>query len=530
MSIIVKNLSLQYADGETLFRDINFSVSTGQKVSVIGNNGVGKSTLLRILSGRIFPSSGEIIIDEQPYFVPQHFGQFDNLTIAGALGIEPKIKALHAILEGDVSSDNFDILSDDWNIEERTLSALSFWRLERFDLLHSMADLSGGEKTKVFLSGISIHEPSVVLMDEPTNHLDNDSRESFYRFLDLLKQTVVIVSHDRKLLNRIETTLELSKNKIEVFGGNYDFYKSQKDEKLRAMQLQLDEKEKSLRLAKKTARETAERRQKQELRGEKRNEKKGVARIMMRTLKDSAENTSSKIRDVQAEKISNLSDELQQLRLDLSDNKQIKFNFEDTDLHTGKILVEAKGINYKYSEDWLWKNPLTFEIRSGDRIAIQGSNGAGKSTLLRLIMGILNPVEGRLKTADFKYVYIDQEYSLLNNELSVYDQIQEFNTRNYSEHELKAILNRFLFRKDTWDRKIVQLSGGEKMKLLFSCLMVNENTPDMFILDEPTNNLDIQSLEVVSSVVGNYKGTVLIISHDKYFIDDIQVNKFIKLF
>jgi len=530
MSIIVKQLSYAHPDRIVLFQNINFTVLKNQKASLIGNNGSGKSTLLRIISNEIYPSTGEIIRDEYPYYVPQHFGQYDILSVAEALRVDAKINALNAILGGDASVENFKYLDDDWSIEERISEAFSYWNIEHIQLSQTMDELSGGEKTKVFLSGIIVHNPSIVLMDEPSNHLDKGSRLRLYEFIDRQKMTLLVVSHDRVLLNLIYSTYELNKDSVTIYGGNYDFYKEQKGIKDKALEERLGEKEKALRAAKKTAREALERKQKMDIRNEKSAPKKGIARIMIHNLKNKAEKSSSKLNDVHTDKIASISNDLKQVRQELLQKKELKLNFEDAVLHTGKILVKAENINFSYQDKaTLWKEPLIFEIRSGDRIVINGANGSGKTTLLKLIFGDLEPSLGNIDRVGFSYVYVDQDYSIIDNALTVLEQIQTFNKRNLPEHDLKMLLNRFLFPADTWDKNCGKLSGGEKMWLVFCCLMTENNMPDMFVLDEPTNNLDIVSLEVVTSAIKNYKGTLLLISHDSYFVNEMDIEKTIYL-
>ncbi|MCD7976146.1 MAG: ATP-binding cassette domain-containing protein, partial [Tannerellaceae bacterium] len=181
MSIIIQHIQYIHTDKEELFRDLSFSLSKGKKAGLTGNNGCGKSTLLQVIAGVLKASAGEIITPTPPYYVPQHFGQYDLLTVGEALQVAEKIRALQAILAGDASTENFNILDDDWGIEEKCLAALAAWDLEHITLHHPLSSLSGGEKTKVFLAGISLHQPSVILMDEPTNHLDASSRSKLYR-------------------------------------------------------------------------------------------------------------------------------------------------------------------------------------------------------------------------------------------------------------------------------------------------------------------------------------------------------------
>ncbi|MDR2921074.1 MAG: ATP-binding cassette domain-containing protein [Tannerella sp.] len=529
MSIIVKDVNYIHPDKDVLFQHIGFSLNSGQKAALIGNNGSGKSTLLNIIAGNLTTPAGEVICSASPYYVPQHFGQYNQLTIAQALQIDKKLKALHAILNGDVSADNFTLLDDDWNIEERSMAALDVWQLGNFNLDKPFRTLSGGEKTKVFLAGIQIHSPSVILMDEPTNHLDHQNRQKLYSFIESTNATLLIVSHDIALLNKLSVIFELSKNKITAYGGNYEFYKEQQEIQITALQASLSEKEKEMRAAKKVAREAAERKQKEDARGKKRNEKKGVPRIMMGGLKDKAEKSSAKLKDIHHDKMSELKEGIKQLQNNLPDNQSMKLNLNPSSLHTGKVLVTAKDVNLSYDDKMLWNHPLSFEIRSGDRLAVKGRNGSGKTTLVKLITGQLQPGEGVLTKADFKYIYIDQEYSIIQSERTLLEQIDTFNTANLKDHELKILLNRFLFPYAVWDKKCKSLSGGEKMRLLLCCLLAGNQAPDMIILDEPTNNLDIQSLEILSNVIKEYQGTMIVISHDHYFFNKIGIEQQIEL-
>ena len=206
MCISVQQLCYIHADKEPLFRDISLMVNKGEQVSLVGNNGSGKSTLLRIMEGSLKPSSGEVVCSSKPYYVPQHFGQYDELTVVQALQVEAKIKALHAIISGDASVENFTILDDDWNIEERSVAALSFWGLEHIRLEQTMNTLSGGEKTKVYLSGIQIHSPEIILMDEPTNGLDIPGKSQFRKFIAsgmTDDKTILISTHQVRDIDKV---------------------------------------------------------------------------------------------------------------------------------------------------------------------------------------------------------------------------------------------------------------------------------------------------------------------------------------
>lgn len=529
MSIHVQSVTYMHPDKDVLFSNVSFTVSQGEKVALIGNNGSGKSTLIRLITKELLPSEGQIACSDTPYYIPQHFGQFNRLTVAGALGIEGKLCALHAILQGDVAAEHFTALADDWEIEEKAVAALHEWGVSGIPLSHPMHLLSGGEKTKVFLAGITLHAPTFILMDEPTNHLDDESRMRLYRFITDTTAGVLVVGHDRTLLNLLTSTYELTAGGAVYYAGNYDFYNEQKKLAVEALQTRLGESEKQLQKARKQAREVMERQQKRDVRGKKQNIKKGIGKMAMDTLQDKAEKSSVRLGSVHADRIRQLSEEASELRKTLPSLRAMKMDFMASSLHAGKTLIVASGLNYSYAEKPLWASPLEFVIRSGDRIHLKGGNGSGKTTLLRLITGSLSPIQGSLmRDKELTYVYLDQEYSIICDELSVLDQLSRFNSKLY-DNELKTILNRFLFPVSTWNKRCGCLSGGEKMKLSLCCLMVGVQTPDIFILDEPTNNIDIRNMEILTETLKAYQGTLLVVSHDSYFVRQIEVDKQLEL-
>ena len=532
MSIIIKDLSYIHTDKEVLFSNLNLIINSGEKTALTGNNGCGKSTLMRILAGEVSPGGGSAYCSGHLFHVPQHFGQYDGRTVAQALGIDRKLTALHAILNGDAAEEHFVRLDDDWNIEERAQAALDAWQLAGISLLRPLKGLSGGEKTRLFLAGMELGEPDTILLDEPTNHLDTAGRERLYDFVRRTSATVLVISHDRTLLNLLPAICELSRNGLAYYGGNYDFYKEQKEVHRNALQQQLEEKEKALRLARKTAREVEERKARQNTRGEKASIKKGIPRILLGGLKNHAENSSSRLSNVHAEKAGKIQQEITSLKGSLSRTDKLKTDFNAPALHTGKILVTARDINFHYpdSDANLWPAPLSFQLRSGSRLCIKGNNGSGKTTLLKLITGELAPTGGAIERTDFTYVYLDQEYSLIQNGYTVSEQAETFNLRHLPEHEIKTILNRYLFPQDVWNKPCGKLSGGEKMRLAFCCLMIADNTPDIFMLDEPTNNLDIESVEIITAAIRNYQGTILVISHDREFLKETGIEQEISFF
>ncbi|RYU75845.1 ABC-F family ATP-binding cassette domain-containing protein [Hymenobacter persicinus] len=527
--LFLENLTYIHPNQEVLFEHVSLTLGKSAKAALIGNNGAGKSTLLQLAAGVLPPSAGQVRASSRPYYVPQIFGQFNALTVAQALGVESRLKALHAILAGHVTEENLTELHDDWTLEERCADALMAWQLAGVTLTQPMHTLSGGQKTKVFLAGLAVHQPDIVLLDEPSNHLDGAARQQLYDYIRGSSSTVLVVSHDRTLLNLLAPVYELSRRGLTTYGGNYDFYAEQKQLAASALTQDVASREKALRKAREVERDTAERQQKLDARGRKKQEKAGLPVVMQNVLKNNAQNSGSRLRGVHAEKVGQLSQQLHELRQELPEADQMKFNFDNSSLHRGKILVAAQDVNFGYGPVRLWEPPLTFQLGSGERLALTGSNGAGKTTLLKLLLGQAEPHAGTLHRAGLRTVYIDQDYSLLANDLPVYEQAQQFNRTGLQEHEVKIRLNRFLFGPSTWDKRCGALSGGEKMRLTLCCLTIGSQAPDLIVLDEPTNNLDLQNLAILTAALNDYQGTLVVVSHDQHFLRQIGVTRTLNL-
>lgn len=527
--LVLQNISYIHPNKNLLFDKVNLTVNKYDKTALIGNNGAGKSTLLKIIAGESEPSGGKLFVEGNSYYVPQIFGQFNHLTIAEALRAAVKLNALKAILKGNATGENLNLLEDDWTIEERCQKALNYWQLHDLSLELKMGTLSGGQKTKVLLSGISIHQPDFVLMDEPSNHLDTAGRELLYDFVRSTSSTLLIASHDRKLLDMVDTVSELSSHGITVYGGNYGFYAEQKQVESKALAQDIKSTEKALQKAREKEREMLERQQKLDARGKKKQKKAGVARIMMNTLKNSAERSTSKAMGMHTEKINGISHALRELRAGVPGIDEMKFGFDHSALHKGKTLFAATGINYGYGHRLLWKENLSFQVTSGERISLEGLNGSGKTTLINLILGNLEPQTGTCFRAGNRSVYIDQDYSWIDNRLRVYEQAQQINIGSLKEHEIKIRLNRFLFPKEVWDKSCGTLSGGERMRLMLCCLTISNQAPDIIVLDEPTNNLDIQNVEILTAAINEYQGTLIVVSHDDYFLEQVNIARRIRL-
>lgn len=531
MSLQVQGLSYIHPNKDILFQDISLSVSAGESCAIVGNNGIGKSTLLKIIAGKLSPAAGKIICENIIYMIPQHFGQYDSMTVAEALGVADKLKALAAILDGRGDEKDFELLNDDWDIQERLKESFAKWGIMHISPDTMMGTLSGGEKTKVFLAGLNIHEPAITLMDEPTNHLDTKGRTLLYEYIKQTNGTIIVVSHDRTLLNLLPAVYEMSPLGMRFFPMSYDEYKETVDAETETKAARLEQQQKELAKAEKAARKTMERQQKHASRGEKQSAKKCVARIAMGNLRDKSESTTSRLGKVQQEKLDAMNRDIRETRASINEHFAMKINIDASTLSNRKLLVEAKDVTYKYADrDMMWRQcPLNLTIFSGERIRLQGDNGSGKSTLLKLITGVLQPKHGEIwRREPLNILYLDQEYSCIDNELTVYGQLEACDSKK-PEHELKMLLNRFLFDASTWDKKCGSLSGGEKMKLALCQLLICENAPDIIIADEPTNNIDIESIDILAATLRNYNGTLLVVSHDEHFIHDIGIERTVSI-
>src|SRR6218665_1906771 len=527
--LLLQDVVYKHPNQDVLFSGLDITINAHDKIALVGNNGAGKSTLLRIIAGELAVFSGSVRYDEIPYYIPQLFGQYDHLSVAEALRADGKLNALKQILAGDVSEQHMSALDDDWTIEDRCHEALVHWQLGVKDLFAPMAGLSGGQKTKVFFAGIGIHQPEFVLLDEPTNHLDADSRAILYDYIKQTNQTLFVVSHDRFLLDLLSTVFELDKGRINVYGGNYGFYREQKSVMMAALHQDVHSHEKALRKAKQTERDAIERQQKLDARGKKKQEKAGLPTISMNTFRNSAEKSTARMKGVHEEKVDSIYRELELLRKDLPGADKMKMAFDDSTVHKGKELIIAKEINHRYKDQWLWKDPLNFQVNSGERIGIKGANGSGKTTLIRLMLGDLEPANGTITNAANQTICIDQEYSIISSNYTLYEQAERFNTANFPEHEVKSRLTKFLFTKDDWNRSAAVLSGGERMRLVLCCLTLSAVPPEIIVLDEPTNNLDIQNVEILTRAINEYKGTLIVVFHDAHFSEQTGVSNFIEL-
>ncbi len=521
-----QNISFRQPDSTSIFTNVSFTIDKDEKAAIVGKNGVGKSTLLKIITGKLPDYQGNFLINGTLYYVPQHYGHFDQQTVADALGIAQLTAAMQAIENGSVAQEDYDTMENNWDIVARCEEAFAAWGLTGIRLDQSLQELSGGMKTKLFLAGISIFSPDMVLLDEPTNHLDRKSRAQLHEWMATTTCAVLLTSHDRELLRLCEPIMELTPDGIQEYGGNYDLYASQKEQETAAKEQQLDFHKKALKEARKKQQEALERKQHADAQARKKVQNSSDPKILLNNRKMAAENSAGKLKSVHADKIGNIRESLQEAAGLVQMQQMMKGFFQNAALHNGKVLFQADDMNFGYTDpSLLWQAPLTFTIRSGERIAITGSNGSGKSTLLQLLLGKLQPSTGSLQRAAFSSVLLDQDYTLIDRNKTLLEQAFAYNERKLDAAQIHTMLANFIFKPDTWNKPCSVLSGGEMLRLSLCCMILQQQSPDVIFLDEPVNNLDLINITMLGKIFAEYKGTIILISHDQSFTEDIGITR-----
>ncbi|MTG98863.1 ATP-binding cassette domain-containing protein [Myroides sp. BIT-d1] len=531
MVLSISNLSYSHSDYSPLFSDLNFVLNRADKISLIGDNGTGKSTLLKLISSEIAPQQGTIELTCSLFYLKQNKIDLHHQTIAEALGIDVKLNALKAILSGSSSAEHYDLLDDDWGIEERVEQALNYWDLAEVDLTSSLATLSGGQQTKVQFARMMLSQAELLLLDEPTNHIDIATKLKLYNYIENFKGAIIIVSHDRALLNQVHLTYELVNGTLERYGGNFSFFKQQKELKLAAMNRQVEQTQKELKEVAREKQKQVEKQTKEKAKN-KRNEKSaGLPKIVINAFKNKAENSAAKSLDVQQRRADQIKGNLSELQSQLHKESLFDIRFPQSRISKGKLLWRACDLQFTYDQTNVFLEPLSFDIVAGERTKIVGDNGSGKSTLFKLLVRELFPSSGELEHSQSQpvVVYLDQHYGLLTSELTLQEQIAFYNKLNKPSVEVNNLLFQYGLHLELWQRKVALLSGGEKLKLALCCLTLAYENIDVLLLDEPTNNLDIKSTESLTAALNQFNGTILVISHDTVFLQDMHTDKEINL-
>jgi ATP-binding cassette subfamily F protein uup len=503
-SIFVKILFMSYIQIEQvsksfserqLFSDVTFSIEKGQKAALIAKNGTGKTTLLRIIAGDEVSDDGNVVMENgvQMRYLPQEPAFNENDAVLDAVLANTRVhkevitQYENAIRSNDENAINNAIASMDaanaWDLETRLRQLLG--NLDLHDLHRKVGTLSGGERKRLSIAAAFIDEPQFVLLDEPTNHLDLKSIEWLEQYLSKSKITMLMVTHDRYFLDRIcNTIIEMDQGQIFQYQGNYSYFVAKRAERHEMQEMQTEKAQSKL---------------KQELEWANRMPKARTTKAKFRldgveNLKDAARKTTEDALDIQA-----------------------------VSQRLGKKVINVHHISKSFDNKPLLTD-FSYQFLKGEKVGIVVENGAGKSTLLNIVAGRLEPDSGEVEIGEtVKLSYYEQRGIEFDESLKVIEVARNVaevvEMGNGQTLPVERFLNRFLFPNEMHYQKVAKLSGGEKRRLyLATVLMVK---PNFLIFDEPTNDLDIMTLEVLEDYLAAFQGTVIIVSHDRYFMDRI---------
>ncbi|ELH0896879.1 ABC transporter ATP-binding protein [Vibrio fluvialis] len=506
--ITIHNGLLAFGD-HPLLDHADFALQENERVCLVGRNGAGKSTLMKVLAGETIMDDGkmqvmqDVVVSRLEQDPPRdQEGNVYDYVAGGLKEVGQQLKIYQDLLDlvaVEPTEANIKRLSaiqeqlehaGAWRFEDRIKNVLSALKL---DGNTKLTDLSGGWQRKAALARALVCDPDVLLLDEPTNHLDVTTIEWLEGFLKDFRGSIIFISHDRAFIKSMATRIvDLDRGKLNSFPGNYDKYLVEKEEQLRVEDMQNAEFDKKL------AQEEVWIRQ-----GIKARRTRNEGRVRA----------------------------LKKLREERSERREVlgKVNLQiDDAARSGKIVFEAENLQYSIDGKSIVKD-FSFNIMRGDRIALVGPNGCGKSTLLKLLLGELQPDSGRLHCGTkLEVAYFDQYREMLDPEKSVIDNLadgkQEVTIGGRQRHAL-SYLQDFLFAPKRARTPVKALSGGEKNRLLLARIFLKSN--NLLVLDEPTNDLDIETLELLEDLLANYQGTLLLVSHDREFVDNTVTSSWI---
>lgn len=505
MILSCNRICKEFVTGPVL-SDVSFLINEHEKAAIVGINGAGKSTLLKIITGEIPADSGEVYFAKSASvgYLAQHQEINTDLTVFDVmldvkkdiLDLSDKMRRLEKQMK-EASGDDLNSLYENYaktthEFETKNgyaykseitgiLKGLGFRESEFDKPVHT---LSGGQKTRVYLARVLLSAPDIILLDEPTNHLDIDSIAWLETYISNFPGAVVIVAHDRYFLDKIVTkVIEIDNCKASVFNGNYSDYAVKKKA----------ERESLLKSYLNQQREIVHQ------------------EAVIEKLKSFNREKSIK----RAESREKLLNKVERIEKPLFSERQMNFTLNPY-VESGKDVLKVHSLKKAFGNNLLFEN-IDFEIKRGERVAIIGGNGTGKTTLLKIITGLLNPDAGSFSLGTKVEIgYYDQEHQILNPKNTLFDEISDEHPY-LSGTKIRNTLASFLFTGDDVFKLISSLSGGERGRLSLAKLMLSE--ANFLILDEPTNHLDITSKEILEEVINNYTGTVLYVSHDRYFIN-----------
>ncbi|MGW3204339.1 ABC-F family ATP-binding cassette domain-containing protein [Streptomyces sp. NPDC001135] len=519
-SLTCTSLSFTWADGTTVFDGLDIAFGPG-RTGLVGVNGSGKSTLLKLLAGELAPADGVVKAAGEIGYLPQNVTLDTALRVDEALGIAGRRAALHAIEAGNVAEEHFETLGDDWDVEERALVTLGELGLGHIGLDRTVGEVSGGESVLLRLAALLLRRPDVLLLDEPTNNLDLYARRRLYQTVAAWPGVLVVVSHDRELLDLVDQIAELRSGEVAWYGGNFSAYEE-------ALTVEQEAAERMVRVAeadvRKQKRELADAQVKLARRkryGQKMWDQKREPKIVMGARKRAAQESAGKHRIMHEERLAEARERLDEAVEAVRDDDEIRVDLPYTAVPPGRQVLTLENLATAYGA----RIEGILDLRGPERIALVGRNGAGKTTLLRTVAGELAPVSGEAR-AHVPLRFLPQRLDVLDDTRTVAENVARF-APGATNNRIRARLARFLFRGARADQRAGTLSGGERFRAALAALMLAEPAPQLLLLDEPTNNLDMASVRQLTSALESYEGALLVASHDLPFLESIGITRWL---
>jgi len=516
------NVSFETDNGFLIFKNVTIGFSN-EKTALVGVNGSGKSTFLKLLVGEL-PSSTDLIQRQgKIVYLPQDYCLDLTQTVAEALNVKEKIEALEALKLGTKDQSLIDSVQNDWDLSDRLNKIFGQLRLSNIDFNRVLNTLSGGERMKVLLAKLLLKEPDFLVLDEPSNNLDRVGKEIIYDLVKNWQGGLLVVSHDRELLSLVDRVLEIRNQEIYLYGGNYNDYQEQKNLLMESVQRQISTAEQSLRKIKTQAQINQEKQNKKSERGKKNRDKAGMSKMLLNKKRDTSDRTLSKIKQVYQQRVDGAVENLKKAKENLSFEGFINMDLTATKVPVGKLVFEIKNLNFSYDDKALLFKDFSWAVYGPTRWALQGNNGSGKTTLVNLLLKVLKPSSGSIVLGVNNIAYLDQSATILQKGKNILENVSEY--AGMDKNLARQWLSSFLFMGDSVFKKVDILSGGERIRAALACIFAAINAPQLLILDEPTNNLDLNSIEWLENALVNYQGALIVISHDQKFLENIGITE-----
>ena len=523
----LSDVTFAWPDGDPVFDGLDAVFGTG-RTGLVGSNGAGKSTLLRLIGGVLRPDRGSIALQGAIGYLRQDIALDPGRRVDDILGITPARTALRRIESGTATDQDFAAVSGGWDIEERAVAVLH--RLGLGHVVGSVADLdrrvgtlSGGETVLLALTAELLREPAVLLLDEPTNNLDLRARELLYQAVAQFAGTLVVVSHDRALLDRMDMIAELRAGRrggaeLRMFGGNFTAYQAIIEKEREAARAAVRDAKSDVR---RQSRELVEAQVKIDRRaryGKKMNAQKREPKIVMEARKRQAQESAGKLRGNHIAKVDDARATLAAAEEQLHADREVRIDLPGSRVYPGQRVVELAKVRLACDPPSSSRS-VSLTISGPERIALVGANGIGKTTLLRAIAEAGPQVPWR---------YLPQRLDIFRPELSVVENVS-LAAPDAPPGRIRAQLARLLFRGADADVAAGALSGGEQLRAALAMMVLAEPTPRLLMLDEPTNNLDLSALAALTQALAGYEGALVIASHDVPFLNDLGVTRWLEL-